>query len=1196
MAPRTPRPLRALTASLRAVCGLAVLAALVGGVPYVLLAVGHQPTELTGGWQMLVRQDDGTLFLVVLTLIGWAAWALFALSVLVEIVAVVRRRSTPRIKGLGGMQSLAGFLVGAILVLAPTAASAATATPAAAVTQSLNHDTAETAAAPAASVTRATATLRHTVTSPTESPWDLAERFLGNGQRWKDLAALNPEVPALAAGDAYVPQGTVIALPADARTDAPSSPPAQASTTTVSAPQSAAGTSRTPAPARAPQADNGRAGEAYVVQPGDHLAKIAHERLGDADRWPELYEANKGEKQPYGHHFENPDLIYPGQQIDLPAGATAVPPVSPEAEKKPTPKPTQPTDPAPAPPAPSASGGPTSGTDQGKGTGGADRQQERDRAATPKTPPPTATPASPVPPQKSDSPEQTRPPQQAGTPTPSASSAGAPSEQTGSETGQTVAAIGLAASGAVAAALVGTLASRRLLQRRKLRRGRKIVMPQGRPAATEVLLRSVDASYELQLLDAMVRTLGTHLAEQERVLPALAAVRLGEQGALLYLEEPAEPAAPFTALDEEGLQWWCPIDSEQLLDEDELREIDPPYPALVPLGDDTQGGIVLVDLERIGVLHLVGGMRQQILRTLAIALALSPLGGQLELAVAGEDTAPGLTMLDPERVLAHGDLPGAVRALAAHQAEQQQVLEGCALGGLAAARLDGEVGELWPMVLLTDLDTCPGAEDRDALRQVVGVEPGTALAVLTSTGAVPAEDDEGWVVDTDAAEVTVPGTDVRCVLSACSDEEYADVIDLVLVSSLGDEDDHAAPATSAPAPAPRDAGVTAPPGSAAPSSGGPSEPAGPTRLPLPASSSPLAALADLDDDPDGEPIGGTTPVSGPAPSLPAPTKPVPGSAEETPAPAPPPATGTAPLPGASPAAAASPSEIVIPSLVPVSRVSARIPAGQPAAPFSPLGTTVLSDEVPEVPDGPYVQVLGQVALDGAQGSIPTGRRTTALEFAVWLALHPGADRHQINELLAPGGGQMSRDTRNSRTTDVRRWLGTSPEGDPYLPHLNHQPDRLLRLTGVACDWDLFQQHAGHGHQDPGPHGTRLLHQALCLVRGRPFSGVPPRRYQWAAALTEEMIKKIVHVAQDLAERHLAAGDGRSALWAATRGLDIAREVEVLWRCRFRALALLGQHRELENAVQALEAFLLELGCAMEEETVELLQQLQPSHH
>jgi nucleoid-associated protein YgaU len=46
----------------------------------------------------------------------------------------------------------------------------------------------------------------------------------------------------------------------------------------------------------------------YVVQSGDSLSKIAKEILGDAKRWPEIFEANKDK-------IKDPNLIYPGRSF-----------------------------------------------------------------------------------------------------------------------------------------------------------------------------------------------------------------------------------------------------------------------------------------------------------------------------------------------------------------------------------------------------------------------------------------------------------------------------------------------------------------------------------------------------------------------------------------------------------------------------------------------------------------------------------------------------------------------------------------------------------------------------------------------------------------------------------------------------------------------------------------------------------------
>jgi nucleoid-associated protein YgaU len=50
----------------------------------------------------------------------------------------------------------------------------------------------------------------------------------------------------------------------------------------------------------------------YTVSKGDTLPDIASRRLGDSNRWPEIYNLNKDK-------IENPGLIYPGQVLKLPA-------------------------------------------------------------------------------------------------------------------------------------------------------------------------------------------------------------------------------------------------------------------------------------------------------------------------------------------------------------------------------------------------------------------------------------------------------------------------------------------------------------------------------------------------------------------------------------------------------------------------------------------------------------------------------------------------------------------------------------------------------------------------------------------------------------------------------------------------------------------------------------------------------------
>ncbi|MFD9053329.1 AfsR/SARP family transcriptional regulator [Streptomyces zaomyceticus] len=237
-----------------------------------------------------------------------------------------------------------------------------------------------------------------------------------------------------------------------------------------------------------------------------------------------------------------------------------------------------------------------------------------------------------------------------------------------------------------------------------------------------------------------------------------------------------------------------------------------------------------------------------------------------------------------------------------------------------------------------------------------------------------------------------------------------------------------------------------------------------------------------------------------------------------------------------------------------------------------------------------ISILGAVEITGARGTVDSDRRTRA-ELAAFLVLHPVATVPQIDEVLSPCGGLTNPKTRNTRLRDVRRWLGHDDGGQPFFRRMTKHAEGH-RLVGVECDWIQFQLLHDIALQVPRNQGQGLLRRALELVRGRPFSGVSTTYYSWAEPIVEDINDKVVNSASLLANWYLEAGDGPGALWAASRGLDVAREREELWRHRFRALALLGDHSGLEEAVQRLEALLADHGWAMEEETSETIRMVQ----
>lgn len=331
---------QAAAAVARGLLSLTVLAALLVGLPILLwwatTIVGPPGAAALGS--LFSTDDSGQVFLLALAVAGWVGWVLFACAVLLEIPAQLRGRAAPQIRGLVG-QRAAATLVGAVLLALPTTtalAAPATAVPAAPPTSAsasaVPTPTPATTARPEGETTRSAYTVRDL--RPAESLWSIAEQTLGDGQRWEEIAALN-EGRTMTDGSIFrtehpIQPGWLLTLPTAADT---AGMPAQ-------------GTATGP---------GGDTGTEYSVRQGDSLTSIAADQLGNADRYTEIFELNRGKALPDGAGtFTDPDLIHPGQRLALPG--TGRPP----AAEPPTAAPgTAPAAPAPATtataPAPSAS-------------------------------------------------------------------------------------------------------------------------------------------------------------------------------------------------------------------------------------------------------------------------------------------------------------------------------------------------------------------------------------------------------------------------------------------------------------------------------------------------------------------------------------------------------------------------------------------------------------------------------------------------------------------------------------------------------------------------------------------------------------------------------------------------------------------------------------------------------------------------
>jgi LysM repeat protein len=286
---------------IRGLLAALTLLAAIFGMPFSLLVWGSYPHNLA-----MLRFDDGSALLSVLTVAGWAAWGVFTVSTVAELVSQLTGRVV-RLPGLRSTQLIAGGLVALVIAALPLTRAALPAPPlTSTATVSANTNvaapapTADTAAEP-----EANPSATYVVTAG-DDLWTISERLLGDGREWRALTALNP---ALSDPLAELAAGSVLRVPAAVPIKAPAS-----------------------------------AKDLHVVVRGDTLSELAEEFLGDGSRWPKIAHANP--------IIEDPDHIEVGWKLRIP-GAASAPTSEPETESPPrtpqTHRPDADPDPVPTP-------------------------------------------------------------------------------------------------------------------------------------------------------------------------------------------------------------------------------------------------------------------------------------------------------------------------------------------------------------------------------------------------------------------------------------------------------------------------------------------------------------------------------------------------------------------------------------------------------------------------------------------------------------------------------------------------------------------------------------------------------------------------------------------------------------------------------------------------------------------------------
>jgi nucleoid-associated protein YgaU len=331
----------------------------------------------------------------------------------------------------------------------------------------------------------------------------------------------------------------------------------------------------------------------HMVVPGDNLWDISEKYYGVGTRDMDIFRASTGTVQPGGQRLTNPNLIRPGWQLTVPD----------------VPAPPTITAPAPAAIPENGSSGQNPGNQESKS--------------------PTSADAVPAPRSSVEAaPSAVSTPSQASTPSPAADKP---------TVSQSDLAVPLRTAGGVvgllAAAVLIVLGRRRLQQRRRRRAGERIAMPDTATAAFEQELRMVANPLGLADIDHALRLLRTHAQDTRTALPELLAVRLVEEEISLYFMQPTDLPTPFEPLTSEHTVWTFRPD---VTTTPSLATVSP-YPALVIVGVDDNDGVLLLDLEQLGILNVVGQetLALGILNALAAELAGNPWGEQIQVTVVG---------------------------------------------------------------------------------------------------------------------------------------------------------------------------------------------------------------------------------------------------------------------------------------------------------------------------------------------------------------------------------------------------------------------------------------------------------------------------------------------------------------------------------------------------------------------------------
>lgn len=728
----------------------------------------------------------------------------------------------------------------------------------------------------------------------------------------------------------------------------------------------------------------------YRVRVGDTLWGVADRFLGTGTAYPRIARASAPVRQPDGKHLTDPDRILPGWSLTIPTRDLP----HPTTDQERTPWRVTPNRTAASPHASVAPARPSPVT--------------ATTAAVPRSVTPGLDDGGPT----------------GVTQTVPAAPTAEPEDPTSQIAWEPA---GATLFGLLAAGLVSFIAVRRLRRRRNraAHSGREIPTVPPPPATVELeqRIRAIDDPLNAVHLHQALQALGPLLAATDP--PAqLAAVRGESTRFTFYFDTPVRLPAPFREDHADGTTWT--VETTALHPSDPADSASVLYPALVTLGTDASGAMLLLNLEPIGTLRITAGdpdLARGVLTAIMLELATNAWSRDVTITtireygqLAAHINSARIRILETEH--------DAHRLVEAEMTDRRRAMDADGIRDVLTARTADPTDEIrGPHILITSSATPPQPHQETQPESLT--DRGTGLVTIL-VGPQPPHGDSSARLEISAADRAEYVTDGQTL--AFIPQRIGPAVEALL---------------------------------------------GPL----------FAGRPDEDTDDDAAALS---------------------------------TTKRAAL---------------------IDSVDAYGPSTEPERSEEPAAAT-------EASPAPYLRLLGPVDAIGLPPNVVMPRRT--IEFLTYLHTHaqPVASDH-VQAALWPDVYDPRRNNARTLARHVRSALGIAADGELLLP----EGQRGLGFTthpSIRSDWSDFQHLTG---TDLAASDDESLATALRLVRGAPFAGAPGHRgwWTWRGPLEEQIIERVLDVADELAHRALQGSDHSTVRFAAHVAKAIDPLNEAGWR-------------------------------------------------